>query len=264
MSKKHPKMAKWQTLAAVLLWLFIWQLAYWIVHKDLLLASPLQVFSRLGKLAVQGGFWLSVLFSMLRIQAGFLLGIAAGTILAALTSISGWLRAFFRPAISAVRATPVASFIILALVWMTSGRVVIFIVFLMVMPVAWANVSEGIHKTSPQLLEMARIFRMSRNQVIRLIYLPSISPFFIAAASTSLGLAWKAGIAAEVLSSPQYSLGGKLFDAKIYLETPDLLAYTLIIILISLLLEKLLLKILKKAESYFGKHGRPSSQERGA
>jgi NitT/TauT family transport system permease protein len=193
---------------------------------------------------------------MLRIQVGFLAGVAGGTLIAVATSLSNWLRAFLRPAISAIRATPVASFIILAFFWMSSSRVVVFIVFLMVLPIVWANVSEGISKTSPQLLEMARVFRMSRKQVLRLVYVPSVSPFFITAASTSLGLGWKAGIASEVISNPGFSLGGRLYEAKIYLETADLLAYTLVIILLSLLLEKTMLWIFRRSEAYFGQHGR--------
>jgi NitT/TauT family transport system permease protein len=252
--KRKPNL--WRQIAAILIWLLVWQGAYWLVRQDLLLASPVQVISRLGRLMLQGDFWLTTLGSLVRIQAGFLLGILAGVVLGIATARSALLHAIFQPAISAVRATPVASFIILALVWMTSSRVVVFIVFLMVLPVVWGNVVEGIRKTDPLLLEMASIFRMGQGQVLRLIYLPSVSPFFIAAASTSLGLAWKAGIAAEVLSTPRFSLGGQLYDAKIYLETTDLLAYTLLIIILSLLLEKLLLWILHRTERYFRRHGR--------
>ncbi len=246
----------WHWIVVLLIWMTLWQAAYWLIGEDLLLASPLQVLESLYGLFGRPAFWLSALWSLLRIEAGFGLGVVIGTLLAILTVRYRWLHDFFYPAISAIRATPVSSFIILALVWMTSSRVVIFIVFLMVLPIIWANVTEGILKTDQQLLEMASVFRLSRGQIIRLIYLPSISPFFVAAASTGLGLGWKAGVAAEVLSTPGYSLGGKLYEAKIYLETADLLAYTVIIIILSLLLEKILLFLLRWAESYFQRHGR--------
>lgn len=253
---KMDRFRRWRWLPALLIWLLIWQLAYWLIGRDLLLASPWQVLHSLSLLMVRPAFWLTAGMSLLRIEAGFILGVLAGTVLAVLTVRFGWLHDFFFPAISAIRATPVSSFIILALVWMTSSRVVIFIVFLMVLPIIWANVTEGIRKTDPQLLEMATVFEMGRGKVVRLIYLPSVSPFFIAAASTSLGLAWKAGIAAEVLSTPRFSLGGQLYEAKIYLETADLLAYTLIIIILSLLLEKAMLRLLRLTEAYFQRHGR--------
>ena len=131
-------------LLVLLIWLGIWQAAYWWIDQDLLLASPWQVCMSLARQAVQAEFWKTALYSLLRIQAGFILGLAAGSLLAVMTVSVSWLKLFFHPAISAIRSTPVASFIILALVWMSHNRVVIFIVFLMVMPIVWANVAEGI------------------------------------------------------------------------------------------------------------------------
>ena len=242
-------------LAVALLWLLIWQLAYLAVGQDLLLASPWQVLASLMYQAGQVHFYQSTFLSLLRIQAGFLLGLFAGTVLAVATTRLRWLQRFFAPAIGAVRATPVASFIILALVWMSSSNVVIFIVFLMVLPIVWANVAEGITKTDRLLLEMAQVFGLTRWQGIRNIYLPSIAPFFTTAASTGLGLGWKAGVAAEVLSRPRLSLGSRLYDAKIYLETADLLAYTLVVVVISLLLERLLLFLLALISRHFKLRG---------
>lgn len=253
---KVTGMKSWYWLAAAAFWTIVWQAAYMMIHNDLLLASPLQVIGRLAVLGRQAGFWLSVLYSILRIESGYLLGVLAGTILAVLTVNFVWAHRFLYPVISAIRSTPVASFIILALVWMSSSRVVIFIVFLMVMPVVWANVAEGIRKIDPLLHEMAFVFRLTRGQILRFIDIPSVSPFFVASATTGLGLAWKAGIAAEVLSTPKNSLGGLLYEAKIYLETPDLLAHTAVIILLSLLLEKLLVSVLSLAGKYFYSHGR--------
>jgi NitT/TauT family transport system permease protein len=247
---------RWLWLPVLLAWLLIWQLSWLLIGSDLLLSSPLQVAGRLSVLLLQPEFWLTMLLTILRIQAGFALGVLVGTVLGILTVHQAWAHAFFHPAISAIRSTPVASFIILALVWMSAGRVVIFIVFLMVLPIVWANIAEGIRRTDPQLLEMARVFRLSRGQIVRLIYLPTLSPFFIAAATTSLGLGWKAGIAAEVLSLPKLALGSRLYEAKIYLETADLLAFTGVIILLSLLLERALLFLLRRTEAYFQKHGR--------
>ena len=256
MAEQSKPRFRWQWLPILVVWLLIWQLAYWLIGRDLYLASPLQVAGRLISLMQQLEFWQSAGLSLLRILAGFALGLLVGTLLAVVTVNVKWLDAFFHPAISAIRATPVASFIILAMVWMTNSRVVVFIVFLMVLPIVWANVAEGIRNADPQLLEMASVFRLSRGQIIRQIYLPSVSPFFITAATTSLGLGWKAGIAAEVLSLPPLSLGGRLYDARIYLETADLLAFTLVIIILSLLLEKLLLLTLHRAQNYFRRHGR--------
>ena len=243
-------------IPVALFWILVWQILYMAVRKDLLLASPAAVFSSLVRLSGTAEFWKDCLFSLLRIQTGYLAGVLIGTLLAVVTVQSKWIHRFVYPVISAIRSTPVASFIILALVWMSNEKVVIFIVFLMVFPIVWTNVSEGIIKTDRQLLEMAKVFHISRGQTLRYIRVPSVLPFFVTSATTGLGLAWKAGIAAEVLSTPSFSLGTKLYEAKIYLETPDLLAFTIVIVIISLLLEKLLVVILKKSGVYFRKHGR--------
>jgi NitT/TauT family transport system permease protein len=245
-------------------WLLIWQAAYLIIGQDLLLASPLQVLLRLAGLLRQGAFWHTALMSLLRIQTGFLIGLVLGTLLAVGTVRLIWLDRFLAPAIGAIRSTPVASFIILALVWMSSGRVVVFIVVLMVLPIVWGNVTEGIRKTDPHFLEMAHVFRLKPAVVLRVIFLPSVMPFFVSAAITSLGLGWKAGIAAEVLSRPPLSLGGRLYDARIYLDTVDLLAFTGVVIGLSLLLEQLLLYILRLAGQYFRRHGRMGNTARPA
>lgn len=237
-----------RSLLVAVLWLAIWQTAYWLVRQDLLLASPVQVIVRFFQLFFTGEFWLTASFSLLRITTGFTLGMVLGSILAIATCSIKWMHAIFYPAVSAIRATPVSSFIILALVWMSSGRVVVFIVFLMVLPIAWANVSEGITGTDRKLLQMAQVYQLRKIKVWRYIYLPSVSPFFMSAATTGLGLGWKAGVAAEVLSTPRYSLGGRLYEAKIYLETTDLMAYTMMVIVLSLILEKLLIRALRRAE----------------
>ena len=238
-------------MPALIGWLIIWQLAYWLVHQDILLASPAQVVDSLARMVITKTFWMSTFFSMLRIQAGFLLGVAVGTGLAVLTVRLHWLHQFLHPIIGAVRATPVASFIILALVWMSSGRVVIFIVFLMVLPVVWSSVAEGIRQTDSRLLEMAFVFHFSRKQLLRSVYVPSVAPFFMTAATTSLGLGWKAGVATEVLGRPAFSLGGSLYEAKIYLQSADLLAYTCVVIIISLLLERLLVWLFNRASQFY-------------
>lgn len=237
-------------------WLVVWQIIYLAVDRDIVFSSPLQVWRRLTELISINAFWLSTLRSLGRIGLGFILGLAAGIVLAVFSAVSRWFSMLFKPLLSMIRATPVSSFIILALIWMSSVRVVVFIVFLMVMPIVWANLVEGIKKTDSQLLEMGRLFKMSRLKSIRLIYLPSLSPYLISAVSTSLGLGWKAGIAAEVLSTPAFSLGKELYESKIYLETIDLFTYTAVIIIMSMILEKLIIRGFHLLQNVISHQGR--------
>ena len=193
---------------------------------------------------------LAVLQSLLRIIAGCALGIAAGSILGVLTAMSRVLYELFTPLLTVVRSTPVASFIILALVWIKRDNVAVFIAFLMVLPILWGNVSRGITECDRDLIEMAHIFRFSKKDMLKKIYLPSVRPYFFAGCSTALGLSWKAGVAAEVLSLPKHALGSELYYSKIYLETPTLFAVTLVVILLSVALEFVLRLILKKTAGW--------------
>jgi NitT/TauT family transport system permease protein len=221
-------------------WILLWQILSMAVHNGFLVPAPLQVLSRLLALVMTWDFWMIALWTIVRIVIGFSAGILLGVLLAILTVRVPVADLFLRPAQHVIKATPIASFIILALVWIRGGNIPSFIAFLMVLPIVWANVSKGIVQTDPRLLEMAMVYRFGRWKTIRHIYLHSVMPFFAAAATTSMGLAWKAGIAAEVLALPKMAIGTAIYDAKIYLETVDLFAWSLIVILISIILEKLL------------------------
>lgn len=212
----------------------------------MLLPAPLEVFSRLAKLVMEGEFWRHIGSSLFRIMAGYLCALLIGFVLGAITARSKPLDALFSPAARVIRATPVASFIILLFVFLSKERIPAITSFLMVLPVVWSNVYEGINSTDTKLLEMAKVFRLSPAKTLRKIYLPSVFPFLLAAAKTGMGLAWKAGIAAEVMVSPASGIGAELYNAKIYLESADLFAWTAVIVIISMILEKLLVRLVRR------------------
>jgi len=236
--RSEARRFQWKKALVWAFYLVLYQILYWVVDQDILLASPVQILGSLGRLVREPAFFLAAGATFARIASGFLIGLLTGTLAAILTFRSRIVEALLMPLIRAIRATPITSFIILALVWIHGDRVPVFIVFLMVLPIVWANINEGIRQVDPELLEMARSFQMTRPRLLRLIYIPSLAPYFMSAAVTGLGMAWKAGISAEVLSTPAQSLGGRIYLSKIYLETPDLFALTIVIILLSLLLEK--------------------------
>lgn len=226
-------------IAVAVLWLALWQLVCVIVDMELLVVSPLHVLNRIIELGQTSEFWIYSMKSLGRISVGFLLGSTVGTLLAIICSGFVFAREFFSPAITVIKSTPVASFIILALVWLTGKYVPIFIGFLMVLPVIYSNVFQGIREVDPKLLEMAKIFDMDAKKKLVKIYIPSVLPYFMAACRTALGLAWKAGVAAEVIGVTKDSIGRQLYYSKIYLETADLFAWTAVVIILSLILEKI-------------------------
>ena len=244
---KNTRLSPALRLGAVAVWLLLWQLASMAVGLPLLLPSPLAVLLRLRQLCTGADFWLTVASSLLRILLGFLLGVLFGTALAGLCWRFRLIDALARPLLGVLKSTPVASFIILALVWVKTTWLATVISFIMVLPLIYANVREGIDSADRQLLEMAQVFRLSRRKTFRYCYLPAILPFFLSAISSALGFAWKSGIAAEVLGRPARAIGSQIYDSKIYLETPDLFAWTLVVILLSVLLERLAVRFVRWA-----------------
>lgn len=229
------------------LWLLLWQGAALLVGEELLLPAPLPVLGRMLALLGEGDFWLTCGHSLGRILLGFLLGVLLGGLLAVLSARFPPVGAFFSPAMAAVKATPVASFIILALLWLDGGRLPLFIAFLIVFPTVYLNLLEGIRQTDRRLLEMARVFRVPVSRRLTGIYLPQALPYFRSAASLGLGLCWKAGVAAEVIGLPGGSIGERLYMAKIYFQTPDLFAWTAAIVTASLVFERLFLGLIDAA-----------------
>ncbi len=226
-------------------WIGLWFLAAKIVGKELLLPSPEQVLKCFFRLCRTRSFWYTAGLSILRVLGGIVSGTVLGVLLAVLTERSTVLKALFSPVMTLIKSTPVASFIILALIWLGRGILPAFISALMVLPVVWANVSAGITAQDPLLLEMAQVYSFPASRIFRRITVPTVMPHLRAALSSALGLGWKAGIAAEVLTVPQPSIGKMIFDSKLYLETTELFAWTLAVILISLAIERILLRLVR-------------------
>jgi NitT/TauT family transport system permease protein len=223
------------------------------MKQQLLLPSPVSALACLGRLAVTAAFWRAIGWSAARILGGFLLACAVGVLLAVPAGRWRWVRELLAPLMAAVKAVPVVSFIILALVWLNSRQLPLFIAGLMVLPQVYFNVLTGIDQTDRQLLEMARVFRVPLRRQLWGIWLPQVLPYFRTAASLGLGLCWKAGVAAEVIGLPGGSLGERLYTAKVYFQTPELFAWTAVIVAVSAVFEKLFLALV---DTLVGKVGR--------
>ncbi len=237
-----------QAAAPPALWLGVWQLAALAAGRDLLLPGPLAVGERLLVLAGTADFWLSVGSTLGRVFLGLLWGALAGAALAFATHFSPWADRLISPAVRVVRATPVVSFILLVYLWVARSAIPWVIAGLMVLPVVWGALGAGLDSLDKQLLEFARAYRFTRFKTLRLVCLPALRPQFSAGLLTAFGLAWKSGVAAEVLCPPAYAIGSRIQQAKLGLETADLFAWTLAIVVLSLALEKLLRQVLKRGD----------------
>ena len=229
---------------AVLFWLAVWQAAAMAIGQEVFLVSPVQALRCLLRLLPQADFWHRVGFSAGRILLGFGLGVVCSAALAVAAEICPAAEILIAPVLQLVKATPVASFIILALVWVRGSSLSVLISFLMVLPVLYGAVRTGIRAADPQLLEMAKVFRLPLGRRLRAVWLPAVLPAFRQGCSVALGICWKSGVAAEVIGLPNGSIGDALYRAKITLSTGELFAWTFVIILISAAFEKLFLRAL--------------------
>ena len=232
---------------AVLFALAVWQIAAMIVDTEFLFPTPIAVICRLFTLWTEEGFFLAISNSFLKIVLGFVLGLVIGMILALTAARFSIVEDLLWPFMITVKSVPVASFIVLALMWLTSRELSTFIAFLMVLPIIYTNILSGIKNSSREMDKMATVFKMPLGRRILYIWIPRIKPFMISACSIALGLSWKAGVAAELIGIPSNSLGEMLYYSKLYFNTLDLFAWTLIIVILSVGFEKLFVALLKLA-----------------
>ena len=231
---------------SAIFWIAVWQIVHLAVGQNILVPSPLSVISRLFEFFGESSFWFSVGTSLFRVISGLLLGTFLGVLVAVLTASSPVLKNLFSPALHIIKSTPVASFIILAILWLSVENVPVFTAMLIVLPAVWANTEKGILSVDKNLLQMGKAFGLSKKEVFLRITVPSVKPYFAAALNSAVGMAWKAGIAAEVICPHGKSIGAALQDSKIYFETVDTFAWTAAVVILSVLLEKIILSVTAK------------------
>lgn len=232
-------------IISICFWLILWELLSRFIDNTILIVSPVTVGTTLLDMMKTSAFYYELFSSMGRILGGFLGGLLLGVVLATLAYKSMFLSYLLKPIVSVIKSTPVASFIILVLIWVGSSYLVMVIALVTVFPVIYSNVYQGYCQVDKKMLEMGQIFRLSLKKKIRFIYLPSLMPYLLVACNLSLGLCWKAGIAAEVIGIPGGSIGAKLYNAKLYFDTNVVFAWTIVIIVCSVFIEKVFHWLLK-------------------
>lgn len=235
-----------EIIISVLFWISIWAFVSFKISNSFLFPSPKDTLLALGEIIKNGDFIVTTLISFSRIILGIVIGVIIGIILGVLTAGSHFANVLMSPAVSAIKATPVASFIILVSIWLDKNYLPVFITALIVLPIVYTNTIGGLRSVSKELKEVAQIYSFSIKKRVLRLYLPTVLPYFLAALRASLGMAWKAGIAAEVLCTPTLAIGTELYLSKSYLEMPEMFAWTLVVIIISLIIEKVLMYLLSK------------------
>lgn len=228
----------------LLIWLLLWQLLAALIHNRILFVGPAGAFAALWKQLPTMEFWRTVLHSSFRICSGYLLAFVLGALLGILAYKKWYVEEFLEPAVALLQSVPVASFVILALIWIGSENLAVLISFVIVFPVIYRNTLQGMKVADAQLLELAEVFGMSAWSRFWYVYRPTLLPYLLAGSRAACGMAWKSGVAAEVIGVPDLSIGEKLYMAKIYLSTAELFAWTFVVIVVSRMLERTFLWVM--------------------
>lgn len=234
--------------ATLLLYLVLWHIGAMLANRSLLLKIPLPLdtLRTLARLCGESDFWRGVASSVLHILCGFLSAAVLGAVGGIASFASGWFRRLSAPLLRLIRTVPVAAFILLAWLWIPSRILPSFVSALMVLPIVWSHVDAGLTSVDEQLPEMARVLGMSKWQVLTKVRLPLMSPTLRTGCFTGIGIAWKAGVAAEVICNPTDSIGALLQGAKAAIDYERVFAVTLMVAALSVLFESMLRLVWKE------------------
>lgn len=237
-------------LIILIFWVLIWELCSLFINEPMLLPSPIEVLKVLILLIGKPYFWKSIFSSVFRVISGLILSIGIGVLAGVFSGINKFIEELLEPLIICIKSTPIMSIIILALVWFKSSYVSIFTTILICFPIIYTNVLQGIKSIDIQLVQMANVYKVKTKYIIKDIYLPSISPYVISGILMCLGLGWKVSVTSEVLSTPKYSIGLNLLNTKSTLETAELFAWTIVVVLLSFIFEFIFKIYIKKKNNY--------------
>ena len=230
-----------RSVIRILVPLVFWTGLLWVIaalsNEPFLLPTPPAILKSLFALLGQKSFYVSVFLSLLRVLGGLMIGIVFGTALGLLTHFIPSISVLIRPLLTVIRSTPVASVVILVWSFTGSKTLPFVIAALMVIPIVADELSTGLSHPDRPTEEMTELFGLSAWRSFLTCKLPAALPYFFGAIITSVGFAWKAGVAAEILAATARSVGREIYQSKLYLEIDKLWAYTLTVVIFSVILE---------------------------
>ena len=220
-------------------WIGMWEVANLLIDNPILMAGPYETLKALAEMGGEKDFWLSLRNSFVNITGGILIGCLAGVLLACIAATFSFAQEVLSPLIKVIKSIPVVSFVVIILLWCGNTRLSMIISALITFPIFYLSILEGIKGTDKKNLEMAAVYKMKPIYKVRYIYMPALRPAVFSAMQLAVGMGWRSGAAAEVIGQPLLTLGNGLYRSKIFLQTDRLFAWTVVIILVSVVSEKL-------------------------
>lgn len=236
-SKNNKKELIYTAVSIVILFI-CWKLISTIVDREILIPSPETTFAEVIRIAKSPNFTLSLANTLKRAVMGFGFALVTGAGLGMLAGVSKVVYYLLRPLVLVVKAVPTMAMILLALIWLESEKAPILVGFVIIFPVIYENVMQGIRSIDKNLLEMMRIYNLDKLTILKDLYIPSIMPYLKSAMAAAMGLNLKIIIAAEVLSQPKISMGTSFQIEKANLNTAGVFAWSIVTVILAALLEK--------------------------
>lgn len=251
-NKEYKNKSKILRKAAVIcFWLFIWQAAASLLHNDILLSGPSKVAVRLFDDLQTALFYKTVFLSVIRIMGGLFFGISAAVILAICSAKFTLIKEIVTPFVNFIKAVPITCFVVLLLIWAGTENLSFLTATLVAFPPVYLNLLEGLKHLDKNLAEMAYVYGMPWKNRMHYLYLPGVEPYLKSAVLLVSGMVFKAGVAAEIIGTPVFSMGERIYMSKIYLDTEGVLSWMIVILLVSYGCEKFLMKLF---ECFFHNH----------
>lgn len=247
MTKRMKAVAAAGAVAAF--WLAVWVFAAALVAQPLILPGPGAVVVALLRLVCDANTWAILVGSGARILGGLALAAICGGVLAGVSVRSRTFARLLAPALSFVKATPVACVVVLLLIWLGSARVSIAAVFLMALPGVYFSLVEGLAQVDKPLEQMFRLHGVRGWRLFCAHTWREVLPFVLSCARAVIGMSWKAGVAAELIGMAAGTVGERIYQAKLLIETADLLAWTVLVVAASWACERVLVWLLRASGS---------------
>lgn len=222
----------------ILFWIAVWAVVALAADNKILMVTPLQAARELVFLLKEASFYKTVAMSLLRIGIGFSAGFGIAVLLAAVSYRFPVMEECLAPVISLLKSIPVASFVVLLLIWWGSSLLATAVSFLVVLPNIYIGTLEGLKNVDRDLVEVGKVFRLPFSSRFFYIYRPALRPYIYSSMKVALGMSWKSGVAAEVIGMTDFSIGGELYLSKVYLNTAGIFAWTAVVIFLSFLFER--------------------------
>ena len=217
--------------------LLIWEILYLCTRNSYIVPSISNVLLRIVEMLGEGSFYKAIFTAFIRVLAGLISGILLAVVLAIACHYSSVCTSIVAPLLSIMKATPIACIIVLLWINMNYTQLTIFVVVLMVIPIVWQNVYDGLANIDKELIEVSEIFEFNFSKKLRFIIFPTLVKYLIPSVITSIGLAWKSGIAAEIMTNS--NIGRLIYNYKnISFDTSSIFAWTIMIVSFSIILEK--------------------------